>query len=105
MRNTIHRPSVWMGYGWRHRIFKGRSLTSATIPDRRRARVRSITSHVIEPSRCPTMVVSVRAPGVQSKALGGREALHRQPRYQEREMQVVFTKKEPPQWLLDMWKE
>ena len=20
-------------------------------------------------------------------------------------MQVVFTKKEPPQWLLDMWKE
>jgi hypothetical protein len=24
---------------------------------------------------------------------------------QERDMQVVFTKKEPPQWLLDMWKE
>jgi hypothetical protein len=38
-------------------------------------------------------------------ALGEREACTSDSEIQERDMQVVFTKKEPPQWLLDMWKE
>jgi hypothetical protein len=55
-----------------------------------------------------------RAERVRSNAFGERGALQPQqyhPTIQESEMdakserQVAFTKKEPPRWLLDMWKE
>jgi hypothetical protein len=38
-------------------------------------------------------------------ALEEREVRISNGEIQERDMQVLFTKQEPPQWLLDMWKE
>jgi hypothetical protein len=40
-----------------------------------------------------------------NQAASSRKALINISTIQERNMQVTFAKKEPPQWLLDMWKE
>jgi hypothetical protein len=63
-----------------------------------------ITCDVIEPSRRLTILLIVRASGRKSSA-GERKALISASEIQESTMQVVFTKKEAPRWLLDMWKE
>jgi hypothetical protein len=55
----------------------------------------------MEPSRCLAILPSVRAECVNPTPLAsvGHDEI------QEIEMQIAFTKTEPPQWLLDMWKE
>jgi hypothetical protein len=62
-----------------------------------------ITWHVIEQRRCATILLIVSAEEHQQSA-GAARSREKQG-FRRTAMQAVFTKKEPPQWLLDMWKE
>src|SRR5579871_1854993 len=65
-------------------------MASRPLPD--------YSSDVIEPIPQPTILPLVDRPGSSGQTPAKR-------RRQEISMQVAFTKKEPPRWLLDMWKE
>jgi hypothetical protein len=69
---------------------------------------------VTEPNRCPTILRIVRAERPMhatplasvGHCIGNGEIQESEMQVElKKEMQVTFTKKEPPQWLLDMWKE
>jgi hypothetical protein len=64
-----------------------------------------ITSHVIEQSRRAPILLIVSAREDARENQTKRRLAYESHQIQESYMQAMFVKKEPPRWLLDMWKE
>jgi hypothetical protein len=71
--------------------------------ERRSCRTLEYSSDVIEPIPVSTIFLVVDVPeSFEIKRWRMPDLKNEQ---QERAMEVLFTRKEPPRWLLDMWKE
>jgi hypothetical protein len=67
--------------------------------------IRFITLHVIEQSRRAPILLIVSAREDARENQTKHRRAYESHQIQESYMQAMFVKKEPPRWLLDMWKE
>jgi hypothetical protein len=90
-------------YGPNSDNFKDREATLAECASR--GPIPFITSHVIEQSRRAPILLIVSAREDARENQTKHRRAYESHQIQESYMQATFVKKEPPRWLLDMWKE